>query len=134
MLFFPVLDDFFIPLVGFAHRLLQREPQLLEQTAYVCRMVAYAELSTDHLGYSRTGPYISPKAMRRCSPGQQFGQFRTLLFTQTGRRTRRSSTPETSYALLASPLHPLAYGSFSDSQSLGYLLLSPTLPLEFPRT
>src|SRR5215208_3606335 len=112
--------------------LLQTQPQLLEQTAYVRGVVDDAELFADDLGYPLARPYVSSKTVRWCSLGQKLGQSGTFFLTQAGRRPGSDPTPQALDTFFTPPLHPLAYGSLAHAQSVGYFLLLPPLSLEFP--
>jgi hypothetical protein len=91
------------------------------------------KLFSDHLGHPLTRPYISSKTVRWCSLGQKLGQFGLLFLAQARWRSGSNPTLQALHTAFASPLHPLAYGSFGDAQSIGYLLLVPSsLFFEFP--
>src|SRR5215212_7591329 len=84
--------------------LLQTQPQLLEQTAYVRGVVDDAELFADDLGYPLARPYVSSKTVRWCSLGQKLGQSGTFFLTQAGRRPGSDPTPQALDTFFTSPL------------------------------
>src|SRR5215216_174933 len=98
----------------------------------MCWVVGNTKLFSDHLRYPLARPYISSKTVRRCPLGQKFGQFGLLLLAQARRRPGSNPALQALYTAFAPPLHPLTYSSFSDPQSIGYLLLVPSLFFEFP--
>ena len=93
-------------------------------------MIADPELPSDHLRHPLTRPYISSKAVRLGSLSHKLGQPRSLIFTQTWRRARRRLVSQGLHTLFPGTLHPLAYGSFTNPQSVGYLRLFPALLLQ----
>src|SRR5215217_6343431 len=108
-------------LVGSTFGLLRTQPQLLEQAANVSRMIADPKLPSDHLSHSLTRPYISSKPVRLSALSQKLRQPpRSLIFTKTRRRARRRLVPQAFRTLFSGTLHPLAYGSFANPQSVGY--------------
>ncbi len=90
------------------------------------RMVADSELFSDHLSYPFTCPHLSSKTMRWCSLDQQFRQSGAFFLAQAGWCSGRRRASQAFYSLLFGTLHPLAYGPFRNSQSVGYLRLFPT--------
>lgn len=81
-LLFPVFDGLLVALVRPALWFLQALPQGFEQTTHMCRMVADPKLSSDHFGYPRTRPYLSPETVCLGSPLQKLGHFGALLLAQ----------------------------------------------------
>ena len=80
--FFPVLDGLLVALVRPALWFLQTLSQDFEQTTHMRRMVAHPKLSSDHFGYPRARPYLSPKTVRLGSPLQKLGHLGALLLAQ----------------------------------------------------
>jgi transposase len=124
---FPAFYGLFISLIRPALGLLQTQSQSFEQTAYVCRVVDDAKLFSDHLSHPLTRLYISSKTVRWCSLGQQLGQSGAFFLAQARRRPGSNPALQALHAAFASALDPLAYGSFGYAQSIGYLLLVPSL-------
>src|SRR5688500_700767 len=94
------------------------------------RMVSDPEFSPNHLRHPLTRPHFSSKPVCLSSLSHKLGQPRSLLFTQTWRCARRRLVSQGLHALFPGTLHPLAYCSFGDSQSVGYLGLLPVLLLQ----
>src|ERR671912_596483 len=84
-------------------------------------MVSDPKFSPNHLRHPLTRPHLSSKPVCLSSLSHKLGQPRSLLFTQTWRRARRRLVSQGLHTLFPGTLHPLAYGSFGDPQSVGYL-------------
>ena len=130
---FPAFDRFFIPLVSSSRRFLQAQPRSFEQAAYVRWVVYDAELFSDHLGHPLARPHLTPKTVRLGTSGQQLGQPRPLLWSKSRNSSRCLPAAERldATALFAST-QPLADRSLSNPQCCGYLMLFPTLLVQFP--
>ena len=90
-------------------------------------VVANPELPSDHYGYPLTCPYLSPKSMRFGPLGQQLGQSSTLVLAEARCRSGRRLVSQGLHALFSGTLHPLANGTFTNPQGVGYLCLFPAL-------
>src|SRR5688500_6208521 len=93
-------------------------------------MVSDPKFSPDHLRLPLTRPHLSSKPVCLSSLSHKLGLPLSLLFSQTWRRARRMLVSQGLHTLYPVTLHPLAYGSFGDPQSVGYLGLLPALLLQ----
>jgi hypothetical protein len=130
LLIFSVVYGLLIALLSSALGLLQTLSERLEQTTHMSRVVADPKFSPNHLCHPLTRPQLSSKAVSLSSLSHKLGQFRSLIFTQTWRCARRRLVSQGLHALLPGTLHPLAYCSFTNPQSVGYLRLLPALFLQ----
>jgi hypothetical protein len=108
---------------------LQAVVQGFEQTTHMSRMIADSKLFADHYSPPLTRPRFSPKAVSLGSLCQKLRYPGTLIFAQAGCRSGWRVVSQAFYSLFSGALHPLAYGPFSYTESLGYLLLFPALLL-----
>ena len=93
-------------------------------------MVSDPKFSPNHLRHPLTRPHLSSKPVCLSPLSHKLGQFRSLIFTQTWRCARRRLVSQGLHPLFPGTLHPLAYCSFGDPQSVGYLGLLPALFLQ----
>ena len=96
------------------------------------RMVADAEDLFDHSRYSGGGPKLSAKCVVLGAFGQDTGDLLLLLWAQSRPRARGRMAAQRLDASFPRRFHPLAHRPGSHAEGSSYVLLLPTLLLQFP--
>src|ERR1700677_2247169 len=130
----PSRDDGFVALDRPRDRNLRCPTQILQHAGNVIPVVANPEFPLDNLGDPRTGPDITTEAIGFRSVPEKIRNLASLQKSQLCGVTRRSMRPQRLCPSVLRYMNPLTDSAVGNTQSNGYVVLRPTLLLEFPST